>query len=179
MADEPQTVDNMRQRPSMTAKKRKTKGASPRGARSKTAPLPRLQQVESWLAENRRYGDVRAAAIALFKISPRTAARDIAAIYHRWENEEKDDRPARRGRIRHELWERYESAVLVAGDSHQQLAAARILERLCKLDGLDAPEKFNLQHTSTDLVANMTPAEREKRIAELLAKRAGEGEGNG
>jgi hypothetical protein len=154
--------------------KRKTKGASPRGDQAKAIPLPRLQQVEAWLAAGDSYGAVVAAATKEFGVSVRTAERDIAVVYHRWETEEADERPARRARMRAELWRRYQAAVDVAEDSHHQLSAAKILERLCKMDGLDAPEKVAVHHTGTvtERVAAMTPAESEKRIAELLALRA-------
>jgi len=157
-----------------TTPDRRTKGSSPRRRRAKAIPLPRLQQVEAWLAAGGGYGEVVRATVREFDVSVRTAERDIAAVYHRWETEEKDERPARRGRMRSELWRRYEAAVLSARDSHHQLAAVQILERLCGLDGLDAPEKVAIRHTDpiAEKVAAMTPAEREKRIAELLAKRA-------
>lgn len=165
----------------MATKKRPKRADSPRGARLKKKPPTRLQKVEEWLAAGQTYGVVVESAQTTFGVSHRTAERDIAQVYHRWETEEKDERPARRARMRAELWQRYWAAVGSASDSHMHLSSAKILERLCKLDGLDAPDKLSVHHSDTtgDKLAAMTPAEREKRIAELLAKRAGGGQGNG
>lgn len=190
------------------AKSRKTKGTSVRGNEPKLeAPIPRLKQVEDWLAAGRPHGEVVQLAMAMFQVSPRTAQRDIAKVYAKWEKEEAEERPSRRARMRAELWDLYGEArrlmkSLETDDEKERKAetdddalgmvtttltfrrrtmprpkdaldAARILERLCKLDGLDAPTKVEVAGfgQAAEGVLAMTPSEREKRIAELIAKR--------
>lgn len=176
-------------------KPKKTKGLSPRGDKPKQVPVPRLKAVEDWLAQGLDYGDVVKLNVATHGVSNRTAKRDIAAIYAKWEKEEPNERPARRQEARQFLARLVERALATCeprtvtrvgknGEAYEEEwvpvpkdfhHVAKIHERLCKLDGLDAPEKVDVNHTDpiTEKVLGMTAQEREKRIAELLAKRAG------
>lgn len=177
------------------APKKKSKGSSKRGDVPKQVPVPRLKAVEDWLAQGLRHGDVVKLDMATHAVSNRTAKRDISDVYAKWEREEPNERPARRQQARQFLSDLVERALAecelrtltridINGEAHEEkwrpkpkdfLDVAKIHERLCKLDGLDAPEKLDVKHSDdlTEKVLGMTPAEREKRIAVLLAKRGG------
>ncbi len=176
-------------------KPKKTKGISPRGDVPKQVPVPRLKAVEDWLAQGLDYCEVVKLDVTMHQVSNRTAKRDIAAIYAKWEKEEPNERPARRQQARQFLSGLVERALAAVAPQKRMvgvnamtgepvmedwqptpkdlLDVAKIHERLCKLDGLDAPEKVDVKHSDalTEQVLGMTPAEREKEIAALIAKR--------
>lgn len=181
------------------------RGASSRGDRPKLpAPMPRLSQVEDWLGIALSHGDVVKLATTTFGISVRTAERDIDKIYSKWEKEDEGDRPAKRARMRGELWDLYhesrrlmklheegqgddveteggsmaEGAVVATVRVRKRrlprpkdcLDSARILERLCKLDGLDAPTTVHVSGGDplAAQIAGMTPAAQAKELKLLL-----------
>lgn len=132
----------------------------------------RVDRAEELFAELASYRQVREALVREFKISERTAERDIAEVYRRWAEAAIVDRGPYRGRIRSALWRLAQDA----RGAEDLPSALRALGQLSRLDGIDAAQELKVENHVTGHGAfdplSLTPLEREKRIEELLAKRA-------
>lgn len=108
--------------------------------------------------------------------SPDTAKKWRAEITRRWANEELELRPARKDLWRSRLEAQYRqvlSRALATKSDHAyaalQAEATRIAKVAIVIDGLQAP--IMVHHEGQIDIAAMSPVEREREIAALLAKR--------
>lgn len=132
------------------------------------APLRLDDFVERELASLASYGETVDAAAARFGCSVRTAERAVARVRRRWAEVAESEFAARRGRFRAQVEHAWRLA-LAAGDFR---AVAQLARVLADVEGLRAPAK--VEHSGTvnhRPVAAMSPQEREREIAVLLAKR--------
>ncbi len=106
-----------------------------------------------------------------------------AEIQRRWAQEEQEMRPARKDLWRARLDQQYRAVLERAAQAQSDHAfsmlhaeATRIAKVAIDMDGLTAP--IAVHHESVD-IASMSPLDREREIAALLAKReAAQREGN-
>jgi hypothetical protein len=157
----------------------------PKKGKPKTSsglPLPnapqRLRFALDLLDEGERYMKIRQMLMDSFKISHCTAEEDIKRAYKVIADETEAEAPQLTARVGHSLW-RVAKKAEREGDYS---AAVSALGRFAKLHGLEAPKKHHVTGGVTEeqkqLLAAlaMTPVERQKRIAELEAEAAQQGE---
>jgi hypothetical protein len=150
--------------------------APPRKAKLTTAPgksLPnapqRLKSALAWLADGKRYLEVRTLLMETYSISHATAEIDIKKAYQVITDEAEVEAPQLAARVSGRLWR----VALKAEAAADFSAAVSALARFAKLHGLEAPKK--IQHSGgvteeqRQLLAAlaMTPADRQRRIEEL------------
>jgi len=99
-----------------------------------------------------------------YSISTRMAWKDIKTVYDTWETDSSRERGFRRHRMRNTMMAFYQRCMA----RRQYTAALGALDRLCKLDGLYAPEKLEVEHTGSVDISKLTSAQIRDRIDELL-----------
>lgn len=116
-----------------------------------------------------RYSEVRRKVMAKFKVSDSTAERDIERAYKAIGEENEKERHQLGARVSARLWR-----IATSAEKKEKYdAAVSALARLAKIHGLEAPKKLTVTGGVTEeqkqLLAAlaMTPADRQKRIAEL------------
>lgn len=100
-----------------------------------------------------------------FTCSLRTLERYRKAVRDRWQQEEVELRPERRAELRAMVRSGYRGAV----EAGQYFAAAKFAALLAKMDGLEAPVRVELDAVVS--VAALSPVQRQREIAGLLARR--------
>ena len=151
----------------------------PKKGKPKTSrgnPLPnapqRLASALALLGEGKRYLEVRAELMEKFAISHTTAEGDIKRAYQVIADEAEAEAPQLTARVGDRLWR----VALKAEREGKYDAAVSALARFAKLHGLEAPKKLTVSGGVTEeqkqLLAAlaMTPADRQRRIAELEAQ---------
>lgn len=108
--------------------------------------------------------------------SEETARKWRGEVQRRWAAEDAEARPARKDAWRLRMDALYRSLLEKADRAKSEFAAAQYIGEAIKvaklaivMDGLHQPIK--IEHSGSVEVMAMTPLEREKEIAELLAKR--------
>lgn len=108
--------------------------------------------------------------------SENTAKEWRLAVQKRWAQEDAEQRPARKDTWRRRIESQYQKLLEHAELTKSELARAAYYAEATKLtklalimDGLTAPVK--VEHSGTVDVAALQPHEREREIADLLAKR--------
>jgi hypothetical protein len=153
-----------------------------RKAKLTTAPgksLPnapqRLASALAWLADGQRYLEVRTVLMEKYSISHATAEADIKRAYQVITDEAAVEAPQLAARVSGRLWR----VALKAEAAADYSAAVSALARFAKLHGLEAPKNINVTAGVTEeqkqLLAAlaMTPADRQRRIAELEGEQGG------
>lgn len=115
-----------------------------------------------------RYNRVRELLMKKFDIARSTAENDIKRAYRVLAEEDTAEAPQIKARISARLW-RISAKAEEIGKYEASISA---LGRLAKMHGLDAPTKVEVDGISPDQVQllkalAMTPAERQRRIAEI------------
>lgn len=129
------------------------------------------------LEQGKRYGEVRRLLRERFGIGRATAERDIKRAYSAIADEDQAELPQLKARISAYQW-RIAAEARAAG---KYAAASTALGRLARLHGLEAPTKVEVEGLDPNQLQllkalQMTPAERQRRLAEL---EAGDGEDPG
>jgi hypothetical protein len=153
-----------------------TDGATNRGRGGRKGARQREMRVAyaiERLAQAESYRQICAALQARFKVSPRTAERDVGRAYKRVGAALQAEMPHLRGR----LADRYLRLSRAAERRKDFASAIRACDSLAKLCGLVAPTKVEVAGPDPERegVLGLTPAERERRLAELIAKRVDAG----
>jgi hypothetical protein len=136
------------------------------GAQKGTGPKPRpvsiarRKEVDACLALCMRHSDIVVHIKKKFQISERQVHYDINQAYRRHEEDEDDARPKRKNNMRRTMEALYRKCLI----ENDLKAGIQVLDRLCKLDGLYAPEKIEF-----DKLPQLKTADRRARLAELLA----------
>lgn len=114
---------------------------------------------------------IEATCAAKWNISERQVRNYLKIVVDEW----KAARPAPeevRAQIREALWSTYRAAR--EGEKPQLMVAAVVLDRLAKLEGVNAPEK--VEHLGTVIPFGFTSVDQARaRIQELLAKQGLDG----
>jgi hypothetical protein len=127
----------------------------------------RLERVEVLLALQTTGTQVCRMVMAEFGVCEQTVRHDIARVMFAHENKDAMTREERRQQMRLSLKQLYQRCV----NGKDYRGAGFVLDRICKLDGLYAPDNVNVNHTGVVLVIDtMTTAAKRERIQELLGK---------
>ena len=145
----------------------KKKGKSQGPKWSKLEVAKRRQEIADLLAAQVASKEIEDRISERYGISTRMVRKDIQIVYENWEKESRRERGFRRGRMRNTLMAFYQRCMA----RRQYTAALGALDRLCKLDGLFAPEKLEITHDGEIDVSQMTSAQVRDRIEFLLKKR--------
>lgn len=116
----------------------------------------RVKRAEELLCDQHTSRQIVDKLIEEFKIVERTAYTTIRIAYERLAADAANDRGIRKARAR-ATWQRHYRRCLEKGDNQ---AANYALDRLCRLDGLYAPEKIEVTNTLSvavqlDMVVNV------------------------
>lgn len=123
----------------------------------------RRVEVEQYLSTQASSSQVQRLVSAKYDVSERTVRNDINAIYEKWEREAGEEKPNRRNQMRQSL----RAIVQKATTAKDWKAVIQALDRLIKLDGLDAPTVLNVNHMD---LTKMTSDDKRKRLSELFEK---------
>jgi hypothetical protein len=134
----------------------------------KRPPPERLEEVERRLALCQPHPVIERELSAAWQVTRRQVRTYLREVYARWEREAGERRPHRRNELRAQL----EGLFRAAYDARDYRSAAVALDRLAKLDGLFAPERFDLTATVTGdaSIAVADPERVRRRMVELMAK---------
>jgi hypothetical protein len=127
-------------------------------------PEARLREVERLVASYAPRREIESTVARTFGCSERTVRADVAVVWERLAAADVHERAGRKLQMRATLRRLFAEAES-AGDLRTALA---VLDRLCKLDGLDAPTQLEVGGEVTVGVAAMTSGERRDRLTELL-----------
>lgn len=134
---------------------------------------PRLADfVEACLGSLKSYGETIDAAMEKTGCSERTAAKAIAAARARWKEAGTSTVDERRDKLRAQIEHAWRKAL----EAEDFRAIAVMARTLADIEGVKAPKQ--VVHggiLGLRPVAALSPAEREKELAELLAKRGAAG----
>lgn len=147
-----------------------TVGVPGRRGAGKAAHLVKIraERALELLAEGRGYRQVVGELVREFAVSTRTGERDVRRAQQLLLEEHAAERPSRRAKLEARL-ERLSRAAEEAGDYGSAIRAVGLLG---KWSGFEELQITTAADPITEKVLGMTPQEREKRIAELVAKRA-------
>ena len=143
---------------------------NPRTTKATNVDPARLAKVESLLALQMTNAQIKRAVAAEFGVSERTVATDIERVLFRHEPATLAAREKARDQMRMSLRQLYQRCL----NSKDWRSAVAALDRICKLDGLYAPEELKVEHGGViaATVDGMTSAAQRARTQELL-QRAG------
>ena len=142
--------------------------AGRRGAgKGRHATEIRAQQALEALSRGATYRQVVGEIMQLFRVSVRTAERDLQRAQRMLTAEHAAERPTLRAKIETRLWRLSKAAE----DEGHYSAAIRALYVIGRLAGLDQVQVTTATDPVTEKVLGMTPQEREARLAELLRRR--------
>jgi hypothetical protein len=126
-----------------------------------------VARMESMLLQQIPWSEIVAEFIGTGAVTAESTLRDWRReIWQRWAADDADLRPHRRDVHREMLRALYHEAL----KDKAWGACERVLKQLMILDGLQTPDTLNINHTHVP-VEKMSPEEREREIAELIAKR--------
>lgn len=146
-----------------------TVGAPGRRGAGKNAHLVKIraERALELLSEGRGYRQVVAELVKEFAVSTRTGERDCQRAQKLLLEEHVAERPHRRARLEARL-ERLSRVSEEAGDYGSAIRAIQVLGKWHGFEELKVTAGFD---PAMEAVLAMRPIERERRIAELLAKR--------
>lgn len=101
---------------------------------------------------------------AKYEVSPRQAKVYLDKAHAILEVGSVKKRPQRRGQMRAKLNELYD----VAFKSKKYAVCVSVLDRLCKLDGLDIPEEINVNHNHNH---QLSQEERKHKLLQIVKSR--------
>lgn len=154
MAKKKKKPETRKRKPTRTSGPQKGTGPKPR-----PVSIARRKEVDACLALCMRHSDIVVHIQERFKISERQVHYDINQAYRRHEEDDDEIRPKRKATMRRTMEALYRKCLV----ERDLKAAVQVLDRLCKLDGLYAPEKIQL-----DKLPQLKTADRRARLAELL-----------
>lgn len=152
--------------------KRGKPGRKPGGDRERAM---RLAKTEKMLAAHVSRSEIERIISAEFNVSDRQVRRDFMTIYAKWDADSVEERPARRNQLRQTIRKVIQKA-LADGDGKLVLAA---IDRLAALDGLNAPDRSEVNVTGKMVALSEMTTEEKRREFERLIGIANANRANG
>lgn len=139
------------------------------GQRNARIPRERVFELERLLTQCVPHPQIKRYCAAKWGITEHTVEGYIREVYRRWGAMPSLDREGRKEQMRQTLNDFYQSARKAGAYS----AAATALDRMCKLDGLYAPEKVEVGVGASTAVTETAPDKIRDRIRELYTRNFG------
>jgi len=131
---------------------------------AKPMPMDRIAFVVKMLASQRSHREISLALQEKYKCCSRQSYNYIKHAYRRMESEDKVAKPMRKVAMRNTLQYFYQEAM----KAKQFAPALAALDRMCKIDGLYAPEEVSVSSTINHRVERMTSDDQRKELERLF-----------
>lgn len=125
----------------------------------------RHKRVRELIARCMSRGDIAAALQDEYGISRSVAYSDVKAVYLALANENEEERPLRKDKIRRSLEKLYERAL----DSNQLAVALNVLKELASIDGLVEAQRVKIEQLYKLEVQEMDGETLKKEMDEVMA----------